>query len=70
MVNEGAMEITHEWVTQLPSRVGIILIVNTSGEATSGYNNIIATSDGNWVIHEWVISIAPEVYHSVTVLLI
>ena len=28
MVNEGAMEITHEWVTQLPSgvRVGIILI--------------------------------------------
>ena len=70
MINERVMEITHEWVTKLTSRVAIILIVNTSGEATSGYNNIIATSDGNLVIHEWVISIASEVYHSVTVLLI
>ena len=39
------MEITNEWVTNCSSRVTIILIVITSGEATSDYNNIVVTSD-------------------------
>ena len=45
VVYEGVMEITHEWVTNYTSQVTVILIVTTSGEATSGYNNIIVTSD-------------------------
>ena len=45
VVYEGVMEISHEWVTNYASQVTVILIVTTSGEATSGYNNIIVTSD-------------------------
>ena len=45
VVYEGVMEIAHEWVTNYTSQVTAILIVTTSGEATSDYNNIIVTSD-------------------------